>query len=307
MNPVHPVGSTRESRGYRRSGVGTPGHRLRFLAPLVLIMALTSLVPVVYALYLSFFNWNWGSRFSFIGFDNYVRTLSDGVFWAAFVRTGIFSLVAVAIELVLGFALALATHSVSRGVGWLRTVLIVPLMVSGIVVSLIWKVMLDPTLGIIPVLLGRIGIHSVDLLGNANLALPTVSGLDAWWQTGFVFIILNAGLAALPTEPFEAAAVDGASAWQRFRFITLPLMAPLILTVAGIRIVDCLKVFALVFGTTDGGPGHSTETIQFLAYRTAFKEFAISEAMTMMVVYAGIIIILVTLSLIVRRALRHEE
>jgi multiple sugar transport system permease protein len=307
VNPVHPVGSTRESRGYRRSAVGTPGRRLGYLAPLVLIMALTSLVPVVYALYLSFFNWNWGSRFSFIGFDNYVRTLSDGVFWAAFVRTGIFSMVAVAIELVLGFALALATHSVSRGVGWLRTVLIVPLMVSGIVVSLIWKVMLDPTLGIIPFLLGRIGIHSVDLLGNANLALPTVSGLDAWWQTGFVFIILNAGLAALPTEPFEAAAVDGASAWQRFRFITLPLMTPLILTVAGIRMVDCLKVFALVFGTTDGGPGHSTETTQFLAYRTAFKEFAISEAMTMMVVYAGIIITFVVIGLIVRKALHHEK
>jgi len=290
-------------RGARAGGLRT----VPYLLPLLLALVVTSIVPVVYALYLSFFDWNWGSRFSFVGLENYAALLGNDAFWASIARTGAFTVLAVLLELVLGLALAVAVHSVSRGVGWLRTALIIPLMVSGMVVSLIWKVMLDPTLGIIPWFLARLGFNSVDLLGSPTLALPTISVLDAWWQTGFVFIILNAGLAALPQEVFEAAAVDGASAWQRFRYVALPLLRPLILTVAGIRAVDCLKVFALVFGTTDGGPGRATETTQILAYRTAFKEFAMSQSMTMMLVYALLIVFGIGFTFAIRKIARRER
>lgn len=292
--------------GVRSARVG--GLRtIPYLLPLLLALVLTSVVPVAYAFYLSFFNWNWGRRFSFVGLENYVALIHNGNFWAAMARTGVFTVLAVSLELVLGLALAVAVDNVSRGVGWLRTALIIPLMVSGMVVSLIWKVMLDPTLGIIPWFLARLGFTSIDFLGDPTRALPTVSVLDSWWQTGFVFIILNAGLAALPKEPFEAAAMDGASAWQRFRYVALPLLRPLIFTVAGIRAVDCLKVFALVFGTTDGGPGRATETTQTLAYRTAFKEFAISESMTMMLVYALLIVFGVGLIFVMKRVVHRER
>ncbi len=260
-----------------------------FLAPLLVVLTLATVFPLGYAIFLSLFNWNWGSTFSFIGLGNYLAVLSDGEYWASLARTVLFTVMAVGIELVLGFGLALAVDRVGRNIGWLRTVFILPLMVSGIVVSLMWKVMLDPTIGVIPWLAHLVGIPALNLLGNSALALPTVAGIDSWWQTGFVFVVLQAALQSLPREPFEAAELDGAGYLKRLRYLTVPMMAPIIVVVAGIRSIDCLKVFALVFGTTNGGPGQSTSSIQFLAYRTAFSATQMSLGVTMMVVFAMMI------------------
>jgi multiple sugar transport system permease protein len=205
------------------------------------------------------------------------------------IRTFGFAFTAVAIELVLGLGLAVVVHNLSRGTDWVRTVLMAPMMVSGMVVSLVWKIMLDPTLGVIPRALEFCGLDSVDLLGNPKAALFTVAGIDSWWQTGFVFIVLSASLGALPNECFEAARVDGASPRQVFWRVTLPLLRPAVMTVAAIRMVDCLKVFALIYGTTEGGPQDATEVTQILVYRRAFKEFAMSESMTMMIVYSAVV------------------
>ncbi|MDR1392919.1 MAG: sugar ABC transporter permease [Bifidobacteriaceae bacterium] len=277
-----------------------------FISPLIVVLAFATVFPLLNAVYLSFFNWNWGKAFSFIGFDNYAAVTHNADYWAALGRTVLFTVMAVATELVIGFALALAAERTGRHIGWVRTVLIIPLMVSGIVVSLIWKVMLDPTIGVIPWALGHLGIDQVNLLGESSLALPTIAGIDTWWQTGFVFIILNAGLQALPHDPFEAAAVDGANAFQRLRYLTIPMMTPVILVVAGIRAIDCLKLFALVFGATGGGPGQATEATQILAYRTAFKANQMSMSMTMMVVYAAMIVALAGLVLTIRRIRRNH-
>jgi multiple sugar transport system permease protein len=260
-----------------------------FLTPLLIVLALATLFPLGYATFLSLFDWNWGSRFNFIGLGNYLAVLSNSEYWASLFRTAMFTALAVGLEIALGFALALAVDRAGRNIAWLRTVFIAPLMVSGIVVSLIWKVMLDPTLGVIPWLAARVGIDGVNLLGDPSVALPALVLIDSWWQTGFVFVILQAGLQALPPQPFEAAELDGASYLQRLRYLTIPMMAPLLLVVAGIRAIDCLKVFALAFGTTDGGPGQATEFTQMLAYRTAFRSHQMSLAMTMMVVFAFMI------------------
>jgi ABC-type sugar transport system permease subunit len=139
------------------------------------------------------------------------------------------------------------------------------------------------------------------------VALFTVAGIDAWWQTGFVFIVLSASLGALPEDCFEAARVDGASPAQTFWRITLPLLRPAVLTVAAIRMVDCLKVFALIYGTTDGGPQDATEVTQILVYRRAFKEFAMSESMTMMIIYSVVVTaVLATAYLIFRHWGRRD-
>jgi len=257
-----------------------------FLAPLIVLLAGATLFPLGYAAYLSLFNWNWGSTFDFVGLENYVAVLTDAQFWAALLRTVLFTAMAVATEVVLGFILAATADRAGRNIGWLRTVFIAPLMVSGIVVSLIWKVMLDPTLGVIPWLASQVGIDGLNLLGDPHLALATLVGIDSWWQTGFVFIILQAGLQSLPREPFEAAELDGAGYLQRIRYLTIPMMAPIIAVVAGIRAIDCLKVFALAFGATSGGPGQSTQFTQLLAYETAFRANQMSMGMTMMVVFA---------------------
>ncbi len=277
-----------------------------FLAPLIGVLIFATAFPFAYSAYMSFFNWNWGNRFSFIGLENYANVLTNQEFWASLFRTVGFTLLAVTFETIIGFALAMVVDRAGRQAGWLRSVLIAPLMVSGIAVSLTWKIILDPTIGILPRLLGHIGIHHLNLLGDPKISLRSVSGLDTWWQTGFVFIILCAGLQALPRDPFEAAQIDGATAWKSFRYLTLPLMMPLVLLVAGIRTIDCLKLFALVFGATGGGPGQTTESVQLLAYRTGFKASQMSLSMTMMVIYVLFTVIgVVALVSISRRRRSH--
>jgi multiple sugar transport system permease protein len=151
--------------------------------------------------------------------------------------------------------------------------------------------MLDPTLGIVSFMLQSLGLPRLGFLGDPGMAMGTIVGIDAWWQTAFVFIVLSAGLQSLDIEPFEAAEVDGASAWQRFRYLTLPLLRPTILVVLMFRSVDCLKVFSIIFGTTGGGPLTTTESVQVFAYRLAFKQLEMSVSMTTMVVFSVIAVL----------------
>lgn len=282
------------------------GHYGAYLAPMVFVLALLSLYPVGYALFMSLQDWNWGRRYNFVGFANYASVLSDPSFWGDVVKTLYFTAGAVALEVTLGLAIALAVFTLRRGTRFIATILIVPLMVSGIVVSVIWKVMLDPTLGIIPWLLRSLGLPTGGFLGDPRWAMPSIIGIDTWWQTGFVFIILLAGLQSLPPDVLAAAEVDGASPWQKLRYVTLPLMRPFILMAALLRTVDSLKVFDIIFGTTGGGPVRATETMQVSSYLTAFKQLQMSRAMTVSVIFA-ILFLLIILGFLVasRRALAH--
>jgi len=257
-----------------------------FIAPAVGVLAITSLYPIVYSVVLSFFDWDWGADMAFVGLANYTRLLSDSRFWTILGNTLYFTVGAVVLEFVLGFALALAVSRITVGAGIIRTMLLTPLMISGIIVALIWKILLDPTLGIVNYLLRVVGLPQSAFFGASSSAMPSIIMIDTWWQTAFVFIVLLAGLQSMPREPFEAAQVDGANRWQQFCHLTLPLLRPVIFIVLIFRTIDCLKVFALVFGTTNGGPGISTEVAQTLAYRTAFKVQELSEAMAIMVLFA---------------------
>jgi multiple sugar transport system permease protein len=276
----------------------------RFLVPAIVLLAVTSVYPTLYSLYMSFFDWNWGQRLNFVGLRNYFDLATSVPFRTALWNTIVFTVSAVSVEFVLGLALAIVMSRLRFGQGVLRTLLIVPLMVSGIIVSVIWKVMLDPSVGIISYGLQLIGLPRMGFLGDPGMAMATVVLMDTWWQTAFVFIVLSAGLQALPVDPFEAAQVDGASAWQRFRYLTLPLLRPTILVVLMFRTVDCLKVFAIIFGTTGGGPLTTTESVQILAYRQAFKTLDMSVSMTTMVVFAAVALLVLALY---QRLLPTEE
>jgi multiple sugar transport system permease protein len=267
----------------------------RYLLPLLVVMGLTSLYPAAYSIYMSFFDWDWGQRFNFVGLQNYVSLWGSERFQTALLNTFVFTVSAVAVELFLGLGLALVVHRLRRGVGVFRTLLLVPLMVSGITVSVIWKILLDPTLGVVNYGLHALGVGSIGFLGDASMAMASIVMIDVWWQTAFVFIVLLAGLSAIPQEPLEAAEVDGASTLQRLRFVTLPLLKPIILVVLLFRTIDCMKVFAIIFGTTGGGPLTTTESVQVLAYRVAFKQLNMSQSMTMMVVFSVIVLVIVLL------------
>jgi multiple sugar transport system permease protein len=248
---------------------------------------------------MSFFNWNWGTRMEFIGLNNYVYWLTNNQFWNALANTLVFTFGAVLIEVVLGLLLALLLNNIKTGLGIIRTLLMVPLMISGIVVSLMWKIILDPTLGIVNYGIKLLGFDASPFFGGATTAMPSIIMVDVWWQTAYIFIILTAGIKSLPVEPYEAAKVDGANGWQTFWYLTLPMIKPIMLVAVVFRTIDCLKVFALVYGTTGGGPGQVTEVIQSLAYRTAFSFLEMSRGMTLMVIFSVIImaVILVYLRL----------
>lgn len=262
------------------------------IVPTIIVLGLTSIYPATYSVVMSTFDWDWGATMNFVGVENYLNLLTDSSFWRVLGQTFYFTVGAVTSELLLGLALALVVNRLGFGAGVVRTLLLTPLMVSGIIVALMWKVLLDPTLGIVNYLLRTVGLPTSVWLGAKATAMPSIIMIDTWWQTAFVFIVLSAGLQSLPREPFEAAEVDGASGIQTFRFLTLPMLRPVLLTVLIFRTIDCLKVFAIIFGTTGGGPAQSTEAVQTLAYRTAFKFLQLSRSMTLMVVFSLIVLTL---------------
>jgi multiple sugar transport system permease protein len=276
----------------------------RFLIPLVVILGLTSLYPTFYSLYMSVFDWNWGKQFNFVGLENYLELFASERFQISLWNTFVFTIGAVAVELVLGMTLALFVNRLGRGAAVVRTLLLVPLMVSGIIVALIWKIILDPTIGPVNLVLRQMGIPALGFLGDPNMGMASVILVDTWWQTAFVFIVFSAGLQALPREPLEAAEVDGAGFFARLRYVMLPMLKPIILVILLFRTIDCMKVFAIIYGTTGGGPLTTTESVQVLAYRIAFKQQGMSLSMAAMVIFAAVVL---TLVVAIRRAGREES
>ena len=265
-----------------------------FIAPCVLVLALTSLYPVGFGFGISLTDWNWGARLSYVGLDNYADLLGEAEFWTVVRNTLVFACLATAIEVALGYYLAVQVDRLPIRTDLIRGLLMVPLMVSGIVVALMSKVLFDAFLGIVNYLIGLAGFGPSAFYGAADTAMASIILVDVWWQTAFVFIIMLAGLQGLPREPIEAAEVEGASNFAIFWHIKFPLLRPLLFTVLVIRSIDTLKVFDIVFGTTGGGPGLATEVLQTLAYRTAYGYLQIGKSMTIMVLF-GILILAICL------------
>ncbi len=267
-----------------------------FILPCLVVLAFTSLYPVGFGLVVSLTNWNWGNQFDFVGASNYASLLSDAEFWTVMRNTLVFATSATAIEIALGFYLAVQVDKLTIRTDLIRALIMVPLMVSGIVVALMSKVMFDPFLGIINHLIGALGLGPSAFYGAADTAMPSIVAVDVWWQTAFVFIIMLAGLRGLPSDPIEAARVEGASEFTIFWRIKFPMLKALLITVIIIRAIDTLKVFDIVFGTTGGGPGLATEVVQTFVYRTAYSYQQIGKAMATMILFS-ILILVVALAL----------
>ena len=262
-----------------------------FLLPSILILAFTSLYPICYSIYYSFFNWRWGNEKDFIGLSNYFNLLTDKEFWIIIKNTFVFAFFACLIEIIIGVLLAIYIDRIKFGSTIIRTLLLIPLMISGISVTMLFKVILDNMFGIIPYFLSFLGIKS-NFFGSYDAAMPTIIGLDVWWQTSFVFIIILAGLKSIPNEPIEAAKMDGATEWDITRYIRLPMIRSLLFLVLIFRSIDTLKVFDIIWGTTGGGPGLATEALQTYAYRVAYSFLEMSKSMTIMVMFSIVLIIL---------------
>ena len=260
-----------------------------FLIPSILLLAFTSIYPLFYSLINSFYNWNWGEQRDFVGLQNYIFLLTNEEFWVVIKNTFLFASFACFFEVSLGIILALYIDRIKVGSTIIRTILLIPLMVSGIIVSMMSKVIFNNLFGVIPFYLKKIGLKS-SFFGSSDAAMPTLIGVDVWWQTAFVFIIILAGLQSIPQEPIESARIEGATEWQITRFIRLPMIRSLVFLVIIFRSIDTLKIFDLVWGITGGGPGISTEVVQTYSYRLAFGFLQMSKSMTVMILFSSVVI-----------------
>jgi ABC-type sugar transport system permease subunit len=233
-----------------------------------------TLWPVVSTFILSFFHAPPGINQvrTFVGFANYIEMLKDQLFWETIGRTLYFTVVSVALELILGLAIAQLIHSHPWGWQFLRLSLIIPWAVPTIVNGAMWRWIYSSDFGALNGLLMQLGLikHYVPWLTLPNLAMPLVILADIWHTMPFVALVLQAALATLPEDLDEAAAVDGANAWQRFWQIRLPLLRPAILVALIVRTVDAFRVFDIVYIITSGGPAYKTLTITYLTYLNSF-------------------------------------
>lgn len=262
------------------------------LPALVAILAVMGF-PLVYLGWMSLHRW------SLVGFDpprfvglrNFEQLADDGRFVAALGRTFWFTALGLASNLPLGLGIALLMHERFPGRGICRALLILPMVATPAAMGLVWVIMLDPTLGVVRWLLGTLGIDHPPLwLADPDFVVPTLVAVDAWMWTPMVALICIAGLAALPIEPFEAAVVDGASALQRFRYLTLPMMLPTLMVAAMLRLMDLLKLIDIVYVMTGGGPGHLSETINLYNYLAALSYDKIGYGSAIALVLFAIVI-----------------
>ena len=244
-----------------------------FIAPALAVLLALSIYPLLYSITISLQQETAGGVVWSLG--NFSRLFSDNFFLTAMVHTFIYAAAALSCEFLLGLGLALLLNSKMRGRGLFRASLLVPMMLPAVVVGVVWRLMLNPDFGAINGTLRRFGINTESLTWTASpkLAMLSVIAVDVWQWTPFVFLVLLAGLQAIPEEPYEAALIDGSSRWQTFWHVTLPLLKPSILIVLLLRTMDLLRVFDQIFILTEGGPGFATETISLYIYRTAFRFF----------------------------------
>lgn len=275
-------------------------HRALVLAgPAVAFIAAMVVVPVVYTVVLSLTDAAGSVRtgFDFIGLRNFVEVLSDtDRFWPAVARTAIFTISAVLLELVGGMAIALLLRRPFRGQGFVRTSVLLPLIATPVAVGFMWLLIFEPTIGAANYLLSLAGLPAQGWISSPEQALPTLIFVDVWQWTPMVALILLAGLSTLPEDPDEAARIDGASAAQRFWYVTIPLLKPTIAAALLLRGIDALKTFDILYATKGRGGGsfHEAETLNIYAYGLSFDYNYYGVASAVLVLFTAMIVLLAT-------------
>ena len=293
-----------------RAYLAENGMLVLFMLPAVIILVVTQGYPLAYSAYFSLRDWTLARSphpGPYIGLDNYTRAFDDSVFTGAVDTTVTFALSATLFELLVGFTLAYLTVGESFWLQVSRTILIMPMVIAPVAVGTMWRMMYSARAGLINYLLSRVGLHGPDWLGDPSVALKSLVIVDVWEWSPFVMVIYAAALTSLPNEPFRAARVDGASRWQIFRHITLPLLMPVTMLVLMFRLIDTLLTLDIVVTTTFGGPGFKTYTLSFWIYQQGLRYFNISyAAATSWIMLIGCLLVAIVL-LLVRQRVTHWQ
>ncbi len=256
-----------------------------WLFPLPAIVAIVVLIvgPVLANAYISLHAWFIGSTPHFVGLGNFGRALTDPRFWNGLKNTFYFTGLAVPIELVLGLAMAVLFNRDFRGKGLVRTVILLPMVATPVAIALIWALMFNPSLGVLNYFLEGLGLQRSLWVANSRLAIPSLVLVDVWQWTPMVALILLAALQGVARELYEAALIDGAGAWQAFRFVTLPSIRSAIVIAVILRSIDALKTFDIIYVITQGGPGTASETLNVFAFKTGFEFFRAGYAASLLI------------------------
>jgi len=278
-----------------------PGLRLSdlgpyfFILPALAVMMAGLVYPVLQAVYLAFYDWKIGTDIAdapWVGADNFVRMLTDEAVRESIWVTFRFGFWTISIEMLLGISLALLLEKPIRGASVFRTIFILPLMVSPVVVGLVWRYLFDARIGWINYYLGYLGIEPQVWLGDPELAFFAIVFTDIWQWTPFIFIIVIAGLQALPSEVLEASKIDGANWWQHILFVKLPMIKSILVIALLMRLIDVFRALEVMFIMTGGGPGRATELMSLHIYNRAFTTQQLGYASAIAVLLIVIVTIL---------------
>lgn len=272
------------------------GFKYGMVAPLLALFAVAVGFPLCYAAYLSLTDYRLTDRKppGFVGVSNFTSALGNGAFWEAFATTATYVVVAVTLELVLGFAVALALHQQRWAKDLSRAIVLAPMFITPIAVGLIFRFLLNDQIGAVPALLHAVGAD-YDFFG-AGRALFTLAFIDVWQWTPFMVLLILAGLESMPKQPMEAARVDGAGPVYRLRRVLIPMLAPVLTVAVLLRSLDALRVFEYVYATTRGGPGTETQTLQYFMYLEGIQFFRLARASAMAFIVLALVLVIIVVA-----------
>lgn len=271
---------------------------LIFLLPAVIILFVTTIYPMLYALWLSFRNYDLSKPFIpriFVGVANYAEVLSSAQFLHALITTFKLMAMTLSVQLVLGVGIALLVTQKLPGMAVVRTLLLIPMMISPVIVGLVWLFLYFPELGYLNYFLSLVGIGPIGWITTTDWALTAIAIADIWQWTPFIMMGTAAALQSLPPEPYEAARIDGNSRWDVFRYVTLPQLKPVLISLLFLRAIDAFKIYDIIFVLTKGGPADATEVLSLYIYRQSFTFWRMGVGAAASFVSLVIITILITL------------
>ena len=260
----------------KRPGLSDRGVANMFLLPTVILLIAMNVFPLFWSLYLSFCKYEdtGNTAAAWVGGANYTQLLNDRSIWSNFSTTAQFTVLSVGVQLIVGFGMALLLNRAFKAKGIITTLILLPMMLSPVVVGKFWNFLLDSNFGLVNYLLQVVHLqdpaHPINWISEPGFAMWSLVIVDTWMWSPFVMLISLAGLGSVPPHLYEAAEVDRASTWFKFRFITLPMVSPLVMIALLFRTMDCFKMFDTVFALTGGGPGDATRTVSISLFRQAF-------------------------------------
>ena len=274
-----------------------------FAAPAIILCVVMIVYPLIYSARMSLFEWNMSLKVqeSWVGFSNYVALFKDPTFLQAIWFTVKFCMVSVAVEGLLGTALALFASKLKRGSTFIKTSCILPMVTTPIVIGMLWKMMMDPAIGVFNTLLKTIGLPTSLWLTSTGTVFPSLVMISAWFGTPMIMLIVMSGISSLPQDCYEAAYVDGATELQVVRKITLPLLKQSISVALILKMIDSLKTFDIIYSSTMGGPQNSTINMNYLIYKNLFEYFKIGKASAALMVFLLMVFALTMLMIFVKK------